>query len=246
MIGDLVRTGVLEITTGIEVGKMAYGTGPIPFIRTSDISNWELKADPKQGVSVDLYESLKDKVDVRAGDILVVRDGTYLIGTSAILTESDTKILFQSHIMKLRVRKPDELDPWLFFACLNVPVVKRQIRARQFTQDIIDTLGNRLLEIHVPIPRDDEERVRVAEATRRVVESREGLLRQAVQLVVGIEGEPIEEDDLAEQPLAAFGVDQAAEVTQQLDMDERTKIDAEPEEALRALLRTPRKPRPAE
>lgn len=33
---------------------MAYGTGNIPFIRTSDISNWEIKADFKHGVSEEI------------------------------------------------------------------------------------------------------------------------------------------------------------------------------------------------
>ena len=42
-------------STGIEIGKMAYGTGDIPFIRTSDISNWELKNDPKQNISEEIY-----------------------------------------------------------------------------------------------------------------------------------------------------------------------------------------------
>ncbi len=46
---------------------MAYGTGTIPFIRTSDISNWEIKADFKHGVSEEIYENLRGKVDVKAG-----------------------------------------------------------------------------------------------------------------------------------------------------------------------------------
>lgn len=239
LIGDLEQIEILEIRTGVEVGKMAYGTGSVPFIRTSDISNWELKADPKQGVSRDLYESLREKLDVRPGDILMVRDGTYLIGTSVIITDSDTEILFQSHIMKLRVRKPKELDPWLLFACLNTPVVKRQIRARQFTQDIIDTLGGRLSEIYVPIPREDADRARIAKATRQVVETREKLRQQAIDIVFGIEGQPVDEEDLAEEPLAVF-----AEAKPSL-RDERTKIDADPEDAVRAVLRTPapRQPR---
>lgn len=188
LIGDLVRNQTLEITTGVEVGKMAYGTGPIPFIRTSDISNWELKADPKQGVSVELYESLKDKLDVRAGDILIVRDGTYLIGTSAIVTDSDTRVLFQSHIYKIRVIKPEDIDPWLLFVCLNSPVVKRQIRAKQFTQDIIDTLGNRILEVLIPIPKDEATRKKVAEVTRETVETRALLRNKAKQIALEVEG----------------------------------------------------------
>jgi type I restriction enzyme M protein len=185
---DFVRDGIVDITTGVEVGKMAYGTGPIPFIRTSDISNWELKADPKQGVSEELYASLKAKLDVQQGDILMVRDGTYLIGTSAIVTETDTRILFQSHIYKIRVLKPDELDPWLLFAALNTPIVKRQIRAKQFTQDIIDTLGNRILEVLVPIPKNAAKRIEIAEATRTTVQTRAMLRNKAKQILLDLEG----------------------------------------------------------
>lgn len=38
-IGQLVEDGLISINTGDEVGKLAYGTGQIPFIRTSDIAN---------------------------------------------------------------------------------------------------------------------------------------------------------------------------------------------------------------
>jgi type I restriction enzyme M protein len=51
LFGDLVKNGALRISTGDEVGKLAYGTGNIPFIRTSDIANWEIKLDPKQGAN---------------------------------------------------------------------------------------------------------------------------------------------------------------------------------------------------
>ncbi len=105
---------VLSISTGDEIGKLAYGTGTIPFIRTSDISNWELKADPKHGVSREIYESLRDKQDVQAGDILMVKDGTYLIGTCAIVSEADREMLCQSHLYKIRVNKNSYgLNPYL-------------------------------------------------------------------------------------------------------------------------------------
>ena len=126
----------------------------------------------------------------------MVRDGTYLIGTSAIVTESDTRILFQSHIYKIRVRKPDQLDTWLLFACLNSPVVKRQIRAKQFTQDIIDTLGNRILELLIPIPKDQQKCAEIAKATRETVETRVALRNKAKQIVLDVEGvEEVREDD---------------------------------------------------
>lgn len=167
---------------------MAYGTGSIPFVRTSDLSNWEIKADFKHGVSQAIYEELKNRVDVRAGDILMVRDGTYLIGTTAIVTESDIPMLFQSHIYRIRVVRPEVIDPWLLFACLNTPVVKKQIRAKQFTQDIIDTLGKRILEVVLPIPKDKELRERIARETRETVLARVALRNKAKQISFDVEG----------------------------------------------------------
>ena len=195
-IKSLLESKALSVETGIEIGKMSYGTGPIPFVRTSDLSNWEIKADFKHGVSQPIYEELKSRVDVQAGDILLVRDGTYLIGTTAIVTESDVPMLFQSHIYRLLILKPDKIDPWLFFACLNTSVVKRQIRAKQFTQDIIDTLGKRIFDVILPIPKDKDLRERIARETRETVLARGALRNKAKQISLDVEGitGPKEED----------------------------------------------------
>lgn len=153
-IGTMVEKGLLSAETGDEIGKAAYGTGDIPFVRTSDISNWEIKSAPKQGVSKEIYAEYATDQDVQAGDILFVRDGTYLIGNNCFITSIDKDILYQSHVLKLRVKDKDSLDPHLLFLSLNNPWVQRQIRSVQFTADIIDTIGNRFFELVLPIPRD--------------------------------------------------------------------------------------------
>jgi type I restriction enzyme M protein len=170
---DLVAEGVLQVTTGDEVGKLAYGTGPIPFIRTSDISNWELKAEPKHGVSAEIYQGLRKKQDVKAGDILMVKDGTYLIGTCAIITSADPEIVFQSHLYKIRIN-PNRygLDPFILLAVLSSTAVQRQIRSKQFTQDIIDSLGERINELVLPIPKSDVDRTKVSKLVRDAVKKR--------------------------------------------------------------------------
>ena len=180
------KDAVLSWDTGIEVGKMAYGTGDIPFIRTSDISNWELKGDPKQAVSEEIYAD--NAQDVKAGDIFVVRDGTYLVGISCILTEKDTKILYCGGLYKLRVEKPETLDPYLLLALLNSPIVRRQMRSKQFTRDIIDTLGKRLFEVLLPIPKDDKLRAAIAKETREVVDTRARLRDRTKEIALEIEG----------------------------------------------------------
>ncbi len=193
-LGDLVTQGVLSVSTGDEVGKLAYGTGSIPFIRTSDIANWQIKGDPKHGLSEALYESLADKQNVAPGDILMVRDGTYLVGTCAIVTDLDWKIVYQSHILKFKVLDESRMDPHMLLALLSSPVVKSQIFAKRFTQDIIDTLGGRWAELVLPVPKDSKRCKEITDSVKKAILLRREaseLSWQAVQKVA-----PKEEGDV--------------------------------------------------
>ena len=169
-LGDLIENGTLTISTGHEVGKLAYGTGPIPFIRTSDIANWEVKLDPKHGLSVEIYEKFKDRQDIQAGDILMVRDGTYLVGTCAIISDVDTKIVYQSHIYKIRINDKRVIAPHLLLANLSSPIVREQIYAKRFTQDIIDTLGKRIEELLLPIPKDKAKKQEIIDSVGKALD----------------------------------------------------------------------------
>jgi len=173
VFGDLVKEGVLSVSTGDELGKLAYGTGDIPFIRTSDISNWEIKADPKHGIDRKTFSRLRAKQDVRPYDLLMVKDGTYLIGTCAIVTEHDRELIYQSHLYKIRVNENDKgLNPFLLLATLSSPMVQRQVKSKQFTQDIIDSLGGRIHELVLPVPRYLGARERVTEMVKSAVQKR--------------------------------------------------------------------------
>lgn len=195
-VRSLVESGVLQVTSGHEVGKMEYGTGAIPFIRTSDISNWEIKVDPKHCVSAAAFERLRLKQDVREGDILMVRDGTYLIGTCAFVTQYDTRIVFQSHLYKLRVTDESKLSTYLLLALLSSPPVQRQIKAKRFTQDIIDSLGDRLYELVLPVPKDPALRQRIQTIVRQTIQERmeaRELARRARYEVVGLAAPEMEQ-----------------------------------------------------
>ena len=171
-IGDMTREGFFSASTGDEIGKMAYGTGDIPFVRTSDISNWEIKSIPKQGISEEIFSKYSEKQDVRTGDILLVRDGTYLIGTDCFVSSLDTKILYQSHILKFRLNPSSAVDPHLLFLALSSDIVQRQIRSFQFTADTIDTIGNRYLDIVLPVPKSNEHREKLVQDTEQALSAR--------------------------------------------------------------------------
>jgi hypothetical protein len=187
-LGKLIQQGHIHAATGDEIGKMAYGTGQVPFIRTSDISNWEIKTDPKQGVSEAIYRQYAVKQDVQPGDLLFVRDGTYLIGATCLVTEADSKILYQSHILKFRVMADTPISGPLLLALLSTPIVRRQIRAKQFTADIIDTIGNRYHELVLPVPKRPEIRSTIEGEVLNVVRSRVVLRERLRRLPLWAQG----------------------------------------------------------
>jgi type I restriction enzyme M protein len=124
-------------------------------------------------LSREFYQRYRDKQDVRAGDILFVRDGTYLIGTCALVTQHDTEIVYQSHLYKIRVRDNDfGLDPFLLLAIVSSDVVQAQIKSKRFTQDIIDSLGDRILDLVLPIPKSAKRRAEISNMVRKVIADR--------------------------------------------------------------------------
>lgn len=181
-IRSLLEGGIISIKRGNEVGSRFYGMGEIPFVRTSDIVNWEIINDPKKCVPLEIYNRYKDRQDIRENDILFVSDGTFLIGRSAMVTKLDEKIIIQSHIRKIRVLDKSALDTFLLFYLLNTRIVKKQIEAKTFVQSTISTLGNRLYEIILPIPKSKSQRDKIVGKMKYILEQREKLRRLQSEL----------------------------------------------------------------
>ncbi len=168
-IGELEKQKIISIKRGHEVGSKFYGLGNVPFVRTSDIVNWEIKVDPIKCIPEEIYEKYKNRQDIKEWDILLVTDGTFLIGRTAIVTPLDKKIVIQSHIRRIRCLKPDLLHPFLLLYLLNTPIVQKQIKEKTFVQATISTVGNRLKEIILPIPKEDTEKNKIIKEVEEIV-----------------------------------------------------------------------------
>jgi type I restriction enzyme M protein len=154
-LGELRQKKTIAIRKGHEVGSDAYGTGDIPFVRTSDVNNFEISVDPTKSVSEEVYEEYAAQQKLRAGDILMVVDGRYRIGATAMLTASNARCIVQSHFRVISVTNESVIDPYELLFALNLPSVKLQLRNLVFVQSTLGTLGNRLLELEIPILHGD-------------------------------------------------------------------------------------------
>lgn len=175
-IGDMVKKGYLRIRKGHEPGAEAYGTGDIPFVRTSDISNYEISIDPTRSVSEEVYERYASQQSLNPGDVLMVSDGRYRIGRTAILNEFNYRCVVQSHVRIISVTPRSPVSSIELLYLLNIPAVQHQIRNLVFIQSTLGSLGKRLEEVHVPLPkRSAEWKVSVLEF-QSLIEQRAALL----------------------------------------------------------------------
>src|SRR5215472_16983083 len=63
-LGELVLPGALGSRLGVWIRREHYGTGTVPYVRTSDLHNWRLRPDCKKGVARDVYEDVAARQDV--------------------------------------------------------------------------------------------------------------------------------------------------------------------------------------
>jgi type I restriction enzyme M protein len=165
------------IPRGDEIGSHVYGLGNIPFIRTSEINNWEINLDSYKKTSKEVYEQYKLKQKIEVGDILLVKDGgPNLIGKTAYITDLDTQIIIQSHIFQIKTLENEEfIDSYLLLYLLNLDIVQKQIQAITFVQGTIATIGNRIMEVILPIPSDRIKRREISRHIKRIIEDKKNI-----------------------------------------------------------------------
>ena len=192
-IQELIEKGIIYtnkggyLPRGDEIGSSVYGLGEIPFIRTSDINNWEANLNSHKKTSMEIYEQYKSKQKIESGDILLVKDGgPNLIGKTAYITELDTKIIIQSHIFQIKTLNNEEgVDSYLLLYLLNLDLVKKQIEAITFVQGTIATIGNRILEIILPIPSDRAKRKEISNKISNIIDNKIEIRKKIEKLSLG-------------------------------------------------------------
>jgi type I restriction enzyme M protein len=138
------------------------------------INNWEINLDSHKKTSEEVYNQFKVKQNIDIGDILLVKDGgPNLIGRTAYITELDTRIIIQSHIFQIKILENREnIDSYLILHLLNLDIVQKQIRAITFVQGTISTIGNRILDVKLPLPTDLSKRINISNYIKEIIKNK--------------------------------------------------------------------------
>lgn len=177
-VGKLIEDGTISVKT-VQNSASAEDyviDGDVRFVRTSDISGYEISGKTQKTIMMETYNAKKCKQDLQRGDILFIKDGDTKIGECAILlTDNDLRISVQSHFYKIR---PDKMDEFLLLWALNHPIVKKQIRQRVFSQSTLSTIGERINELKLPIPKQESKVNRIINVVEECIRERRDRLNE--------------------------------------------------------------------
>ena len=163
-IRQLLDEGIIEAFQGHGSPKSEYkGRGEIPYIRVSDIVNWELYRNPTSGLPNHEYHRIKgpNGVTLRPQDIVFVRRGSYRIGTVAMASHFDSEVLLTRELVVLRVVKPANqygINPYYLLLLLSHRYTQEQISQKVFIDTTLPNIGDRWQELLLPIHADPSTR----------------------------------------------------------------------------------------
>lgn len=148
---------IVDIICGDEVGSDTYNeyldkhNTDIPFVRTSDIVNYELDLYPDFFIPREIYDELEQ--DFQEGDVLFTKDGK--IGMVGMITKYD-KAIISSGFIGLRLNnkaKVFEITPEYLFLVLSIKEIGIYGSKRRtvVASTIPHLREERLKEIEIPI-----------------------------------------------------------------------------------------------
>ena len=158
-LGDLADRKLIAAWDGHGSPSSAEkGAGDIPYIRVSDIANWEMYRNPTSGVTEEIWaKKTKNKDYPKTGDIVFVRRGSYRIGTVAMASPRDEKVLLTRELTTFRVvdiHNEYGIDCWYLLVLLSCAATQKQIPSKVFTDTTLPNIGDRWRELLLPVHKD--------------------------------------------------------------------------------------------
>ncbi|MFX0040438.1 MAG: hypothetical protein ACFFAB_13955, partial [Candidatus Heimdallarchaeota archaeon] len=70
------------------------------------------------------------------------------------------------------------IDSYLLLYLLNLDIVQKQIQAITFVQGTIATIGNRIMEVILPIPSEMNKRIEISRQIKNIIEQKKKIRNQ--------------------------------------------------------------------
>lgn len=158
-IGELIQDGVISHFDGHgSPASENKGKGEVPYIRVKDIVNWEIYKDPTSLIPENVYNKMMSKAKyLEEKDIVYVRRGSYRIGSVAMVSPFDKKVILTREILVLRVKDLKNkygLTPEYLLYALSHNITQEQAKNKILIETTLPNIADRWKELKIPIFKD--------------------------------------------------------------------------------------------
>lgn len=176
-LSELLDDGVVRAFDGDGSPRADYkGRGDIPYVRVKDIVNWEIYKNPTAAVPEWVYRKMTERKPeenfLRERDVLYVRRGSYRIGSVAMASPHDLRVLLTREILVLRVERDDNacrLNPHYLLYLLSHQLVKMQEFNRVLIETTLPNIADRWRDLRLPFFGDPAKAAAVSKQVRDAI-----------------------------------------------------------------------------
>lgn len=175
-MNQLIKENIIKYFDGNGSPKSDFkGTGDIPYIRVKDIVNWQIYKDPTALIPESEFNRLyKEEKKLKPKDILYVRRGSYRIGSVAMVSPYDLKLILTREILVLRVidenNKYGITSEYLMYA-LSHNLTNQQAQNKIFIDTTLPNIADRWKEISIPVYKEEKRMEEIKNKIKGIVKN---------------------------------------------------------------------------
>lgn len=177
LVKDLIDKGIIGDFPGHGSPDGKYkGKGLIPYVRVADIVNWDIYRNPTSLIPEHVYKKVKaNGVDLQEKDVLLVRRGSYRIGSVAMLSKFDTKVLLTRELHVFRILNENNeygIDAFYLLYLFSHELTQKQLFNKVMIDTTLPNIARRWEELYLPIAIDPNERNSIAKKIKHAFEKK--------------------------------------------------------------------------
>lgn len=167
-LAELAESGVISIRGGHGSPSSNQRVGDVPYIKVSDLRAGFVNINPTNRVPRSVAEHFwkGQGSGLQAFDILCPERTSKNIGDFCVLMPGQEQLLLTKEIIILRPGCNAEFDPFYLLWAMTLKIVRDQWKRVVFMQTNREDVGDRYLEIEIPVPNDSETAAEVSRPFR--------------------------------------------------------------------------------
>jgi type I restriction enzyme M protein len=169
----LLELKIIEIRNGHGSPSHDQRVGEVPYIKVSDLRAGLVNINPTNRVPLSVAKAFwrGSTSGLRAYDLLCPERTSKNIGDFCVLMPGQESVVATKEVIILRPSSAANFDAFYLLWAMTLKIVRAQWKRVVFMQTNREDVGNRYLEIEIPVPPSRTEADRVSEAFRNYYKS---------------------------------------------------------------------------